>query len=51
MYLTQVAAINVLVALGAVSLTTLFLLASPISTVYILLCISMIDIDLLAIMG
>eukprot|EP01027_Heterolobosea_sp_BB2_P010363 GEZU01015213.1.p1 GENE.GEZU01015213.1~~GEZU01015213.1.p1 ORF type:complete len:937 (+),score=186.59 GEZU01015213.1:272-3082(+) len=51
LYLTDVAAINILVALGAVIFTTLLMLASPISSLYILICIVMIDVDLLAIMG
>eukprot|EP00761_Pharyngomonas_kirbyi_P000435 gb/GECH01000435.1/.p1 GENE.gb/GECH01000435.1/~~gb/GECH01000435.1/.p1 ORF type:complete len:897 (+),score=185.21 gb/GECH01000435.1/:1-2691(+) len=51
LYINEVAAVNIAVALGAVVLTTLILLGSPISSIYILLCIVMIDIDLLGIMA
>mmetsp|Transcript_7013 Transcript_7013/g.10300 ORF Transcript_7013/g.10300 Transcript_7013/m.10300 type:complete len:947 (-) Transcript_7013:35-2875(-) len=50
-YLPQVAAINILVATLAVTLVTLFLSASPITSIYILLVIFMIDIDMMGLMA
>jgi Niemann-Pick C1 protein len=51
MYLPEVAALNIMIALGAVVVVTLLILASPISSVYILLVLLMIDIDLMGIMA
>jgi Niemann-Pick C1 protein len=51
MYLPEVAALNIMIALGAVVIVTLVLLTSPISSIYILLVLLMIDIDLMGIMA
>jgi Niemann-Pick C1 protein len=41
LYITDVAAVTLLISTTAVFLTTLILLASPITSIYILLCIAM----------
>jgi Niemann-Pick C1 protein len=51
MYLPRVAATNILIATAAVVLTTLILLTSPVSSIYILVVLFMIDIHLMAIMA
>jgi Niemann-Pick C1 protein len=51
LYITNVAAITLLISTTAVFLTTFILLASPIISIYILLCITMTIFDLLGLMA
>ena len=51
LYLPEVAAMNIMIASGAVFLTTLILLGSPIASIYVLLCISMIFTNVLGVMS
>jgi len=51
MYLPRVAATNILIASGAVVATTFILMTSPISSIYILVCLMMINIHLMALMA
>jgi len=51
MYLPKVAATNILIASGAVVATTFILMASPISSIYTLVCLMMINIHLMALMS
>ncbi|KAL9641483.1 hypothetical protein ABK040_013408 [Willaertia magna] len=51
LYLPEVAAMNFLIASGAVLLTALILLGSPIAAIYILLCICMINANLMGLMS
>ncbi|KAF0979034.1 hypothetical protein FDP41_002104 [Naegleria fowleri] len=51
LYLPEVSATNIMIASGAVFLTTLILLGSPVASIYVLVCIFMILSNLLGIMS
>eukprot|EP00818_Percolomonas_sp_WS_P000778 CAMPEP_0117439868 /NCGR_PEP_ID=MMETSP0759-20121206/2783_1 /TAXON_ID=63605 /ORGANISM="Percolomonas cosmopolitus, Strain WS" /LENGTH=897 /DNA_ID=CAMNT_0005231589 /DNA_START=13 /DNA_END=2701 /DNA_ORIENTATION=- len=51
MYLPSVAALNGIIASAAVALVTLLLMASPSSSIFVMLAIFMIDIDILGVMA
>ena len=51
MYIMDVGALVLMISTGAVAITSLVMLASPISAIYVLLCICMINVDVLGMMA